>query len=506
MNKTITINISGVVFHIEEQAYTKLDNYLIAVKSSINTEGKDEIIEDIESRIAELLSSRKNEVSFVVTESDVNEIITIMGQPEDYHLEDEENKTNDSGYNQDSNSQKTKKLYRDEQNRILGGVLAGLGHYFNIDPVWLRIIAIILVFAFGLSIWIYPILWLIVPKAATTAQILEMKGEPVNINTIQRMVSENISEIGNKIKNYNPSYLKNTASTATTLLRRFFGIALIILGVIGIVVSIVIALVFYGVLENKFTTLQDIEFSYPHWAMSLALFGIFVIPALLVLVLGCRLIYKNIKNLGIVVVLLLSVFITSVVYFGITVVDSKVNINNILDNLYKRKKYATNINVSENILTQNDTLTINFVDDPRFEKSEIGEFLKSDNIEIEIVESKGEGASIDINNHIFQNVSNSISVHNGKTSKRVIKRPTALEYHYSITDNKADLANAIMSKTPIEANEVEILVRIPANKFIKIDGKDREFFTDNESIEQGTHIYQFRNGKLQCVSCGTGTI
>ncbi len=506
MNKTITINISGVVFHIEEQAYIKLDNYLIAVKSSINTEGKEEIIEDIESRIAELLSSRKNDVAFVVTESDVNEIIAIMGQPEDYHLEDEENKTNNSEYNQDTKSRKVKKLYRDEQNRVFGGVLAGLGHYFNVDPVWLRIIAVILVFALGLSIWIYPILWLIIPKATTTAQILEMKGEPVNINTIQRMVSENINELGNKIKNYNPSYLKNTASAATTLLRRFFGISLIILGVIGSFVSIFIALGFYGVLENKFTIAQGIEFSYPHWAMSLALFGIFAIPALLVLVLGCRLIYKNIKNLGIVIVLLLSVFITSIVYFGITIVDSNVDMINIIDKLEKRNKFITRINVSEKVLTQNDTLTINFIEDPRFEKSEMGEFLKSDNIEIEIEEAIGEEASIDINNRIFQNVSNSISVYNGKTSKRVIKRPTALEYHYSISDNKVELANNIMTKAYIKDNEVDITVKIPANKFVKIDGKDREFFSNDEAIEQGTHIYQIKNGRLQCVSCGTKSI
>ena len=144
MNKTVTINIAGLFFHIDEDAYEKLSNYLEAIKNSLNTDGKDEIINDIESRIAEIFSEKINPKTGVISMIDVDNIIQIMGQPEDYRLDDENDSQNQSTQNSSNENyiKRPRKLFRDGEKRVLGGVLSGLSNYFNIDVVWIRILFI----------------------------------------------------------------------------------------------------------------------------------------------------------------------------------------------------------------------------------------------------------------------------------------------------------------------------------------------------------------------------
>lgn len=182
MNKTLTINIAGSVFHIDENAYQKLDQYLKAIKRSFPKEEQDEIIHDIEIRIAELFSENITDENQVVTLNDVDRVISIMGKPEDYILDEETTTSNNTQYIYNT----SKKLYRDGDRAMVGGVLAGLGHYFKIDTVWMRIIFMILVLFYGTGVLLYLILWIIVPEAKTTSQILEMQREPINISTIEK--------------------------------------------------------------------------------------------------------------------------------------------------------------------------------------------------------------------------------------------------------------------------------------------------------------------------------
>ena len=143
MNKTVNINLGGMFFHIDEDAYLKLTRYFDAIKRSLNnSSGQDEIIKDIEMRVSELLTEKQKSEKHVVGLKDVDEVITVMGQPEDYRIEDEEN-TNQS--HNDFGTRKHKKLYRDKEKGMIGGVATGLGHYFGIDPVWLKIMFLIFV-------------------------------------------------------------------------------------------------------------------------------------------------------------------------------------------------------------------------------------------------------------------------------------------------------------------------------------------------------------------------
>ena len=175
MNKTININLGGVFFHIDEIAYQKLKLYLDAIRRSLSDDpqGRDEILNDIEHRIGELLSERVKDTRQVVNETDIDEITKIMGKPEDY-LVDEEIFEDEPKYGHKSSS---KKLFRDGEDKFLGGVSSGLGHYFGIDAIWIRILWIVLVVAgFGTGIPIYILLWILLPAAETTAEKLQMKG------------------------------------------------------------------------------------------------------------------------------------------------------------------------------------------------------------------------------------------------------------------------------------------------------------------------------------------
>ena len=182
MNKTVNINLGGMFFHIDEDAYQKLTRYFDAIKRSLNnSSGQDEIIKDIEMRVSELLNEKQKSDKHVVALKDVDEVIAVMGQPEDYIIEDE-NTSNQQSYNFNSTSTRSRKLYRDKDKGMLGGVASGLGYYFGIETVWIRVVLLLLVFAgFGTGIIAYIILWVVTPEAITTSEKLEMTGEPVNI-------------------------------------------------------------------------------------------------------------------------------------------------------------------------------------------------------------------------------------------------------------------------------------------------------------------------------------
>ena len=144
MNKTVNINLAGIFFHIDEDAYLKLSRYLEAIKRSFtDSQGRSEIISDIEARIAELFAERIQNEKQVVGIKLVDEVIAIMGQPEDYLVDDEifeDEPQPRSTYN----NRVTKKLFRDTDNSYIGGVATGLSHYFGIDAIWMRLLWILL--------------------------------------------------------------------------------------------------------------------------------------------------------------------------------------------------------------------------------------------------------------------------------------------------------------------------------------------------------------------------
>lgn len=203
MKKTLTANISGTVFHIEEDAYDLMTRYLANIRGKFNgSPGADEIISDIEARIAELFTERLVGRQ-VVTLADVEHVITVMGQPEDY-VGDEGAPDAGAGAGTGAGAgagaggsfsgPRTRRLYRHPEDLWVGGVIGGIAAYFNTDPLWFRIGFILLViFGVGSPILIYLILWALVPMAETPAERLMMEGEPVTVDNLKRAFDEGAS-------------------------------------------------------------------------------------------------------------------------------------------------------------------------------------------------------------------------------------------------------------------------------------------------------------------------
>jgi len=176
MKKIININLSGRVIPIEDSAYEKLQNYIESLRKYFaNEEGRDEIINDIESRIAELLDEKIRKGASTATEADVEEIITSMGKVEDFEAEevaeakDSNQQSGQQGNQQSQNYSYTEKksrgrLYRDSSDKFIGGVCSGIAAYMNVDPAIVRILFAIITFGgFGLGFLAYIILWIILP-------------------------------------------------------------------------------------------------------------------------------------------------------------------------------------------------------------------------------------------------------------------------------------------------------------------------------------------------------
>jgi phage shock protein PspC (stress-responsive transcriptional regulator) len=206
MKKTFTINISGNVFHIEEDAFEKLQDYLLKLNQYFACQPSgQEILQDIESRIAELLQEKLNTGQEAVTNEWVEEVMDRMGKPEDF-MDSQSAEAFETTGTDVKGEKSNKRMYRDPENRVLGGVCSGMSAYFNFDPVFLRILFVVLVFlGAGISVIVYLILWIVVPKAKTTAQRLEMRGEEATIPNIQKTIQEEVTEVKNSFSKISQS-------------------------------------------------------------------------------------------------------------------------------------------------------------------------------------------------------------------------------------------------------------------------------------------------------------
>ncbi len=179
MKKNISINISGIIFHIEEDGYDNLRKYLDSINRYFSSfDDSSEILADIESRIAEIFLSKLNEGKQVITSEDVNSLIATMGSVSDFKAVEDQAFVHDSTSEEQSTSTSgnsayktrsygssiyTKPLLRDQKRKIFGGVCAGVASYLNVDAVWIRLLFSILSFVYGTGLIIYFIIWIIVP-------------------------------------------------------------------------------------------------------------------------------------------------------------------------------------------------------------------------------------------------------------------------------------------------------------------------------------------------------
>ncbi len=540
MNKTININLGGFFFHIDEAAYQKLKRYLESISKSLSDDpqGKNEIIADIEARISELLSEKISDSRQVVNESDIDEIIKIMGQPEDYA--EAEATYNDASYSYTRNNANSRKLFRDGEDKFLGGVASGISHYFNIDVIWIRLLFIALLIPGGFGILLYPILWILLPEAKTTADKLQMKGEPVNIDNIERKireefanVSENVKTVANKAtekikegaEKVNDSFSgkprKNNGvsdffDTIGKIILAIFKVIGKFIGVIIIFISaaVILSLIIGGFSVGSLEWLNvDGQFlSYPPffydsvlpiWLLTLCVFLLVGIPFLVLFILGLRILSSNVRRMN---------KPTSLTLLGIWIVALLALIFTGLEYGTSHYNYGESIEKNSLNLKANDTLTIRMVNNDeilyrhnltrRTRKEEVivkdAKMAYSSNVKVDVRKSASENAYF-----IVQKESR------GKNKSNAVKSAELIQYNFNLNNNTIVLDAFFLSnfKNLWKDEEVNIIFYLPENVMVYFDYSTKNFLyrVENESDmwdkDMVNHYFRMNKNILECSDC-----
>jgi len=518
MNKTVNINLGGIFFHIDEDAYQKLTRYFDAIKRSLSySSGQDEIINDIEMRVSELLTEKQKSEKHVVGMKDVDEVIAVMGQPEDYRIDDEAAGNTTTNF---ASSSATRKLYRDKDNGMVGGVLAGLGHYFGIDKVWLRIFFLILFFAWGTGVLAYIILWIVMPEAKTTAEKLEMTGEPVTISNIEKKVREEFDNVSEKIKNTNYDEMGNRVKTGAEKLGSSFGDFIIavlrvfskFLGVLLILTGLfILAALFIGMFTLGSSSVIDVPWQdfieagnftdYPVWTFGLIMFFAVGIPFFFLSLLGFKLLSPNLKSIGnIAKYTLLAIWLISVslaITIGIKqasafAVDGR-----------SVQKVAIN-------LKPTDTLFIKFKHNNYFAKSinEHDDFkITLDSTGNDVIYSNNVSFKIEKTDEKLPYLQIEKEA-KGKTLFEAKQRVEKIKYAYKIVENQLILDNYLLTdlKEKFRDQEIEISLYLPEGTLFKADSSVQDYDDSDDDYfnlhySSSDYLYKVENGQVKCLTC-----
>ena len=518
MNKTVNINLGGLFFHIDEDAYQKLTHYFEAIKRSLsNASGQDEILKDIEMRIGELIAEKHSSDKQVISFKEVEEIIAVMGRPEDYRIDGEE--PIEATYI--PNATKTsKKLYRDTENGMIGGVLAGLGHYFGVDKVWLRVFLLILVFAGGTGILAYIILWIAMPEAVTTSEKLEMRGEPVTISNIEKKVREEMEMLSEKFKSTDFDKMKQQMRTNSEkfntnfkgYLEAFFNVIAKVIGVLMILGSLVILVVFLvGVLAFGTTNFPDFPFhsfvelgnftDYPVWFFGLLFYVAVSIPSFFVLLLGFKIVAPNSKSIGsIAKYVLLALWIIAIAIL-------------ISIGVKQASEYAYNGRVFEkqNInLNPKDTLLIKFKNNDYYAKdvADYTDFeITKDSLHQDVVYSNMISFEIEKTDESLPYVKINKEAR-GKSFEEARNRAEKIKYGYKIVGKQLILDNYLITelKNKYRDQKIGIKLYLPKGTLFKMNSSVKNFdYSDNSFFNLHTssdeYIYAVGNSQVKCLNC-----
>jgi len=513
MNKTININLGGFFFHIDEIAFQKLRRYLDSISESLSddSQGKNEIISDIEARISELLSEKITDTRQVINEGDIDEVIKIMGQPEDY-AEAEEGYVNENYKYQRRSASTSKKLFRDGDDKFLGGVASGIAHYFNIDTVWIRLAFILLAFS-GFSIVTYIILWIVIPQAETTAEKLQMEGEAVNIDNIEKKIREEFSNVSETIKNsasevsgkikdganevsqkVNEGFKKGSKKAKSgfqdfldtlgtiilaifKIIGKFIGVILMFVAAVTLI-SLIIGAFSIGSLEflgfdNDFVMYPPFFYDsiMPHWLLMVCAFLVVGIPFLILFVLGLRILSSNVKQFS---------KVTSLTFFGIWLAAVLTLVFTGIE--FSTTKAADGFIVEKKIINTsvNDTLTLKMVENKNFQNEY--NYRRHNNKDIVMVDNIKKLTSNDIHIDIKKSDTNESylqirKISEGRNRNNANNNATSILFNHKITGNKIKLDTYFLSdyKNAFKKEDVNVTLFIPNGVTVFFDNSTRNY-------------------------------
>ena len=357
MNKTVNINLASTFFHIDENAYQILERYLRKLKEGFkDTAGGEEILQDIEARIAELFQDLKTNPDYVINTADVEKVIGIMGEPETVLSEEDINTSQEKIH---------RKLYRDPEDKYIGGIAAGLGHYFKIDATWIRLIWLFLaLFSGGVFILIYILFWILVPLAKTTGDLLRMKGEPVNIATIKKKIKEEFDDVTTKIKDLDYEkagstlkkksknffqFLENLIRKIPSIILKLIGLLFLLISISSIFALFIGSFVLLG-LGNLLLPLQFVDLGvFPDSFWRIALILVVLIPFIFLFSLGIRLLRGVSSRIG---------SVSRLVLFSLWIIAIGALVFTGTNQIRKNSITATQTTIHELAIEHEDTLRV----------------------------------------------------------------------------------------------------------------------------------------------------
>ena len=515
MKKTVNINLAGTVFHVNEDAFEILNNYLNTLKNHFkNEESADEILKDIEGRITELFTERLN-TKEAVSLTDVNEIISIMGEPSQYDDEIEQEKPpKQQDKEEDLKKGKRRKFFRDEEGRMIGGVCSGTANYFDISVFWSRIIFFFLLFIMGPGApFIYIMLWIALPSAKTTAEKLEMKGEKVNINNIEKNIKDELNIIENKILDSEKKYLPDLFG-ANSFFRKIVDFFIRVItgifkfigscfGIFSIALGGFLLLIIFSLLFSREAVLfqNDLLFTYVlndsifSDTLGTWLFLFIGIPIVAVILFGLRLvnntkIHMNYK-IGIFVLWLISLFFL---------------LNSAKDFSIEFQEEAKNT-IIENIITESDTLYLsmnnvdrvfdNAFDAKGFKVTPFEDNLIGNGMQLDVVKSK---------NDEFNLLKEATA--RGKNKHLAKKMTEGIGFEFTLEDDNLIFYDFFtISTQEWRMQELDLTLELPVGMVVFLDHSLEDLIYDIKNVhnmwdyDMLGHYWKMEKEGLSCISC-----
>lgn len=517
MNKTVSINLGGLFFHIDEDAYQKLNRYFDAIRKSLSPDGKDEIMNDIEGRIAELLSEMLKNDKQVAGIKEVDEVIAVMGEPEDYRIDDEP--AQEKSYNYTYPTPPVKKFYLDGDRAIVAGVCAGIGHYFRIDPLWVRIIFIAsLIFTGGMSAIVYVLLWILIPKAVTTTEKLEMVGEPINISNIEKKVKEDIDQLASRINNYDYDKFGNTVGKGAErvgnaigdVFSAIFRVIAKVIGAILVVVTAVwlgtmLAMLIFVCFSNTmpeqawYPALNVFNYTNaPLWILALLGFFAIGIPVFFLFLLGLKILVSNLKPIGqITRYTFLAVWVLSIValiYYGLTQateVSTESTVSN-REEIFMAKEDTLAVRFRRNDDYSNQFNEYSFTQDSTGRR-----IIRSNNIIFHLRKTDEDFPYVKIDRSAW-----------GNSLQDARKRAENIKYTYQVLGPELILDDYLLlgNENKFRKQRVNVYLYLPEGFKIKPDSSLQDYDWTDDSFfnlwfDSDQYIYQMGTREVKCLNC-----
>jgi phage shock protein PspC (stress-responsive transcriptional regulator) len=269
MNTTVNVNLARQHFYFDQASKVKLEVYFEEIKSYFTNDSfLEELMTDVEARIAELLNEIIVDSQQVVTIQHIEKVIEVMGEPNSFKIDDEKAQNK-------AETKAVRKLFRDPDDRFLGGVASGVSHYFSLQVKWVRLIWLLLgLFSWGGFSILYIALWIFMPLAKTTSEKFMMKGQAINLSNLEKKIKDEFEEVANQIKN--TDYLKakrklksNTArffNAAAEILVSIFHLLLKFLGIVMVIsASVSLFIIFTLMFSIGLYEVFDIALGTPYW-------------------------------------------------------------------------------------------------------------------------------------------------------------------------------------------------------------------------------------------------